>query len=125
MQLSILYDYPWSGSWTRDGTVSIQYLDKGPIRLLGGDEHTLDAGQPHMLILGLEAGLERVPLASNISTKGPSDWWAGAHTPRMQPALYAYPWSGSWIRDGAAGLQYIDKGSIRLVGRSAHTVDAA
>jgi hypothetical protein len=44
----------------------------------------MDAAQPHMAILGLEAGLERVPLASNISTKGPSDWWAGAHTPRMQ-----------------------------------------
>jgi hypothetical protein len=43
----------------------------------------------------------------------------------LASAPYAYTWSESWTRDGAFDLHYLEKGSIRLVGRGAHTVDAA
>jgi hypothetical protein len=63
-----------SVSWTRDGTVSLKYLEKGSFRLLGRDAHIVDVGQP---ILGLEADLEK--LTSNISTVYQAVGW-GAYT---------------------------------------------
>jgi hypothetical protein len=44
----------------------------------------MDAAQPHMSVLGLEAGLEMALIVSDISRKGPSDCWVGLHTLRMQ-----------------------------------------
>jgi hypothetical protein len=77
----------WFGSWTRDGSFGLHYLEKGSIRLVGRGAHTVDAAQPYMPILGLEAGLERALLAPSSLTKGQSDWWAGAHTSWMQQSL--------------------------------------